>query len=294
MPAVLNPALYKLAAYNLPLVAIPVDVCSSKLHQSKVVPITVSWTAFPTFAVQINLNQGTPGQTLDKIVGVYIDNSANVSDLILVCPDTGYSIIVPSQQQRFFPLFSRTNILNVYNGSLSNTLFNNAPIRIILTNFLVDEFDTQAFVTAISWAQASSSIVGGAINQNYNSFVLGDSNLDGSYSLTTSGITPILTAPAFTGFFIITNLTASIFNCYSTGNPVALTCGLQSGGQNRTAWNAYVTSDGKCVPFTSLYQQGSKYLQLDAAQVLYVYNTNALPGGFLYLSFDYAWILNKV
>lgn len=297
MAVVLNPALYKLAAYTLPLVAKPVDICSTANHQSKIIPVSIDFTTFPTFAVQINLNQGTPGQLLDRLSGVYVNNAANVSDLILQCPDTGYQVICPGLQQRFFPLFTRTNIINVYNGELVNSIaaIPGAAILLTFTNFIVDAFSATAFAQVITQVQGSSSVVGGNINQNYYTAVVGDNHIDVIFGAGATGVLGQLipNPPANAGLFIITNLTISIFNCYSQGAPIALNFGIRYGtaGTIRVIQGVTVNADDKYLANAVLYNQSSEFIILDATQIINAFNLTAVAGGFVSFSFDYVWVL---
>lgn len=292
MPIFLNQSLYKLAAYTRPLVAKPVDICNSKARQSKVVPVTIDWTTFPTFAVTINLNQGTAGTTLDQMVGMYIDNSSNTSSVYLLCPDTGYQVTVPALQQRFFPLFTVTNIVNIYNGLLGNTAGN---INLLFTNFLLNEFEATAFPQVITQGEVSSTVTGGSPSQNFAFQVFGDTHQDSFFSLTAAGFTSLLIAapPLNQGLFIVKNMTLAIYNCYSATGPATLQCGICYGPMTTliTANATIVNSDDKAIPYTILYQQGDKYMALDATKVINFYNSNAIPGGSASVSLDYAWVL---
>lgn len=303
-----NASLYQLAAYTLPLVAKPIDLCSTQLNPSKVVPITLDWVTFPSFAVSINLNQGTAGTTMDKMVGMYVDNSQNSVALTFICPDTGYRVDCPPGQQRFLPLLTRTNIVNIYNNALSNSLLTSqSNLQVLFTNFVYHPFDTEAAPYVFNASQASTIILGGNPFPRFATDVLGDKHQDIEFDLSNV----VISAPFFTlatplgingGVLIMTNLQVSIENCYSTSVPISLNMGFSNTAQlgigTTFTYQATINTDDKYIPFTKLQSLSDRFIlcQISGGTLgvpaTVFFNSNAIPGGKAYFSFDCAWVGN--
>lgn len=290
MPIGFNPSLYQLSAYTAPLIPRPVKICTTAKHQSQILQLTLDWvTVAPTFAVQVNLNQGHPGQVLTGgIQGVYIDNTANSTDLILVFPDTGYLVLVPVNESRFFPVFSNTNIVNIYNGTVGNTLAAGTNVNIIFTNFLVDSFDTTALQIVANVNLATSTTSGNLV---YVTGVKGDKHVDDVFNIGVSGTSLLISPPPLSkGVFIITNYQLAIFNAYSVGAPIACSFGIRYGttGTVITTSPLFVGADGAYLPYTILRNHDNEYMVLDATQTINAYFTG-VPGAWLHYSLDFLW-----
>jgi hypothetical protein len=296
MPIGFNPSQYQLGAYTAPLIPKPVQLCSTSTRQSQVLPVLLNWTTIaPTFAVSINLNQGAPGQLLTGgIQGVYIDNSNNESDLILVFPDTGYELLCPASETRYFPVFSNANVCNIYNGSLTNSLnplFNS--ISLLFTNFLVQPFDSTALQFFSNLVIASSQING---TIRYISQVVGDNHEDVLYTPSPVGQALLIGAPPInTGFFIITALTISIMNAYSAGGILSGSVGIRYGvgGTIIVSNPLYILNDSTYIPYTRLRDQTGLYILLDATQQINAYWSLSIPGAVLHYSLDFLWTTSQ-
>lgn len=299
MAIIFNPTIYKLGVYNKPLVAKPVDLCAKGLTQkSKVVPVVFNWTTdFPTFAFILNLNQGTAGQTIPAMLGCYIDNSANLTELILICDDTGYSVTINQGEQRYIPLITQIgSVIRVYNGQQSNTLVGFAPtITMLFTDFFIPEFAAAAFPRVITQDQISSTIVSGNVQQNFASGVLGDTYVSNDYSLTASGnIGTLLPTNAFGGSYVITNMIVATKGLY-TPNNAAIFLNTQirygAGPASQFTIGNIIFQDDNSLFYKILYQQSGLFLILDASQTINVFNANAIAGGLITYTFDYAWVI---
>jgi hypothetical protein len=296
MPIGFNPTLYQLSAYTAPLIVKPVHVCTTKNHQSQVMPVILDWvTVAPTFALSVNANQGANGLVLvGGIQGVYVDNSNNLSDLILVFPDTGYTILTPAETSQFFPVFSNTGICNVYNGALSNTMqAAGQSIILLFTNFLMHPFETTGLQNVAALLLGSSLTNG---NASYIANVKGDQHLDNVYNISVAGVGLLIPLPPIVeGKYIITNLQVGLLNCYSTTSAFSLSVGIRYGtaGFVRTLNPVIINTDDKYVPYTIIYSHDDEYLSLDATQTINAYWTAGVAGGFAHFSFDFAWITSQ-
>lgn len=289
---------YQLGAYTAPLIPKPVTVCTNKHHQSQVLPLVIDFVKVaPTFALQVNLNQSLPGQVLvGGVQGVFIDNSNNNSDLILYFPDTGYTVLCPIAQTRFFPIFSNTMIVQIYNGALANTLFTGATITVMFTNFLVNPFDSTALLGVTNFNLITSLTVGAGVGETqFAHGVLGDQHLDSIPSISSSGVSLLIGAPPLLqGVFIITKLQIAILNAYAQSGSIVCTFGIRYGttGTTRLSIPLLVNSDAKYVPYTIIYSHDGGYLTLDATQTINAFFTG-VPGAFLHYSFDFLWTTSQ-
>jgi hypothetical protein len=293
MPVVLDPSQFILAAYNKPLVAKPVDICTTQKHQSKVVPVSINWVQFPSFAVSINLNQGTAGTTMDKMVGVFIDNADNAEDIVLIAPDTGQRLVCFAFQQTYFPIFSTTNIINIYNGQHVDLLGPKGNINLLFTNFPLNEFlNTNALPSALALFEGTSNVdASGIVNNNFFPPVLGDKHVDNTFDLSTTGNQSLIAAPPVAqGLIVVQNLQFAIFNCYNTTGtgPLQLIMGLSNGVGVLLQLNAFINHDDKYLPYTVIYSRGGLYELLNPVQIFF-FNVVAIPGGRCHVIIDYTW-----
>jgi hypothetical protein len=295
MPIGFNPTLYQLSAYTAPLIVKPVHICTTKTHQSQVMPVILDWvTVAPTFALQINPNQGANGLLLvGGAQGVYVDNSNNLSDLILVFPDTGYTVLCPAETSQFFPIFSNTSICNIYNGALQNTLGLGQSVVLLFTNFLTNPFETTGLQNVAALVLGSSTING---SPSFISSVNGDQHLDNVYNMNVAGVGLLIPAPpVIEGKYIITNLQVGLLNCYAQTSAFSVSIGIRYGvaGLVRTLSPVIINTDDKYIPYTIIYSHDDEYLALDATQVINAYWTAGVPGGFVHFAFDFAWITTQ-
>lgn len=96
---------------------VPISVCTpiDPKVGPKTVPITIDWSLYGAssnqdVAIAINLLQlGTPGQTLDRIRSVYIDNSFSPTPIYVFFPVTGFMVIAPPNSVVMSPVFDNDN-----------------------------------------------------------------------------------------------------------------------------------------------------------------------------------------
>jgi hypothetical protein len=297
MPIGFNPSQYQLGAYTAPLVPKPVQLCATSNRQSQVLPLNINWTTVaPTFAVAVYLNQGAPGQLLvGGIQGVYIDNSNNESALILVFPDTGYELLCPASETRYFPVFSNANVCNIYNGSLTNSLnplFNN--ITLLFTNFLVQPFDSTALQFFSNLVIASSQING---TIRYISQVVGDNHSDVIFTPSPAGQGLLINPPPIsTGFFIITSYTIAIMNATTSGiSALGGSIGIRYGvvGTIIISIPLYIQANNTYLPYTRLADKTDAYILMDATQTINAFWTLNIPGAILNYSIDFLWTTSQ-
>ena len=292
-----NPALYALSTYNQPLIPRPVKLCSTQHHQSQILPVVINFTTVaPTFALQINLNQGTPGQLLTGgIQGVYVDNSNNGSGLILIFPDTQYQIEVAAFTSKFVPVFSNTNICLVYNSALANTLLIGNTITLIFTNFLVNSFDTSKLSQSANLSLVTDDNAG---NIQFAPTVEGINHIDANYDMSVTGVGVLLAAPPIlAGVYVITHLKIAISAAYVTGGAQRLTVGLRldAAGVKITTDTVWLNSDDRFLGHTILRNTDNEVLIFQAPNfTVFAYWDASIPGSLLEISADYLWTTAQI
>lgn len=253
-------------------------------------PVNINWGLYPTFAVNVNINSVGTTPPLDKVEGIFIDNSNNSTFVVIVFPDTGYTIDVPALQSVFLPVFSQTNIMNIYNGGLVNA----GPTNILVTNFLVQNFLSEAQQLVYPVVQATSIVASFA--ERFVTPVVGDNHADFVFNMNPNFTTILLTAQA-RGFFIITALTIAVENCYMDGSvtaPVSGNIGLRTGFlTTKLAVPLSVVQNSTYIPYTRLLDKVDLYEVYDATQNVVGFTDFIPTTGKAHFSLDYLWTVQQ-
>lgn len=295
MAVLFDPSKFILAAYKGVLAGKPVSYCTTPERQSKVLPLSFNWnTDYPTSAVTVNLMSGGTTYPLDKMVGLYINNTSNSGSVIVTVPDTGQVIEQAFQSSGFYPLFTQTNILNVYNFSASAS----GQTSIIVTNFPVDSFSDNLFNFVLPLVQESSLLSGGVGTQQFVSPVVGDRHRDNNFSMSASFVTTLVPSVG-AGTFIITAMRIAIQNAYCDGAPTSNVSGAIGFTQNGLASGALkqvplvVNTSQQYIPFTNLIADDDLYEVYNGALPIQAFSTVVPSVGFAYFSIDYLWTIQQ-
>lgn len=294
MPIGFNPSQYQLASFKGVLVGKPVPLCTTQNQQSKVLPCLIDWITYPTFAVSINLNQGTTNP-LNKIVGCYADNTNNSSDIIITFPDTGYTILVPVGVAKFFPVASQTLIANIYNGARANTINAGQQIYVMFTNFLVDNFDATALALVTSLVLGTSTGTLGNYSLTYVTPVVGDNHVDIINNLTSTTAVGSFLPVQSVGNYIVTNYHVAIAGAYNSGGATVGSLGIYdtTAAIPKTTHPIFMTTNLEFYPYKIIYEQSSEYMLFDATHTLNTYNNFVCSAGVYHISFDFLWTVSR-
>lgn len=271
-----------LATYNGALVGQNVSICTTPQHQSKTLTANFDWSLYPTFAVTVNLNSVGTVRPLDKLVGAWIDNSNNEEPLIVQIPDTGEIILVSPFTTQFSPIFSTSNIINVYNLAK----FNSGVSYIIFCNFLITNFLTSNF-NFVELTALSSDVNG---IPNFPSIVIGDTGLQASIDIRTVNDVALLSAKP-KGTFYITSIQVTIQNAYNTAGYVSGNVAINDATAGGTVI-FFPYSIGSNLDYNAsktIYSHDDLYIVMDATHSYVFHNNNVNSAGTANIVIRYAY-----
>lgn len=118
--------------------AIPVNTCNIPQEGPRAIPIQVG---FANAAAQlIDMSAGIP--PVSQIVMMYVDATASVDQVLIIFPDTGYTVPINAGKSLLFPVFtSSANLPKFYAVINTNGVVSASDlVNIILFNFFLPEF----------------------------------------------------------------------------------------------------------------------------------------------------------
>lgn len=309
-----------------PLVAKQIGLCQVSNTAPAVVMVDIDWSKYTSGFVQIDLLTQSPGQRIDVIKSVYVDNIGMVLPITVLFPDTQCEITCQANATGGQAVLTGNLQANIILGTTSISLSNlkAATTRIYFSNVDLHPYLNSQTPGAIAFYEASNSP---GTAQAFIPKPAGELRGYWSYDIASSTFTDIqnnavgstanmllnfsnIAAPLATSYIIITDLkvyTEQMYLSATTGgksfNILTFAVGPGIGTANSyLTWQVPVGVDFYRYPYRLLQDSHNLFTQINPYSTNLVFSVSASIGGasipsgtngkfFLDMQFSY---INKV
>lgn len=148
-------------------VSIPLNTVPAE--GTRMVKVVIDFSQSPYTTINMQNTQGSTTQTLSLIRSVYVDNSQNGNDVIVMFDNDGFTLEVSAYAQGLFPVFTNQVVFNV--RPRVDQVATNGTTRLYVMNFFMAGFSASEFQEVIVSGVGSGGLV--------ENFRIGDNNLVG-------------------------------------------------------------------------------------------------------------------
>jgi hypothetical protein len=261
----------------------PVSLCRPNTLPPRVILFKIDWSVYgANVGILINLIGLGPSQQLDMIKGIAIDNAGCANNVSAIFTDTNYT--VPCAAYTVSSQRVLTNQLNLVVYNLTLNASGITTVYLTNTDTVSDIVAPQSPIAGIQGA-----ITGPGTSTDY--FVTGDSTADLTTNLTVAQTSTIIPSQA-NGFFVLTEIEVSIFNCTMRQFSSTLwDAYLLSGATVVDIYAALVTSNIFDPAYSGriISSRAGLQLRLPATSNISFQNLVALETGSVHIAIEFTW-----
>lgn len=171
------------------------------------VPFYITWTNVTTTRPGYRFQLPDQPNMIRRIAGFYVDNTRCSEGIYIICPDTGFRIVVSPYKRGWYPAI--TQAVDFYIGILNPAGANAADNTTVMAlNFLVPPFEQEEFISSAHFSE----------------------NANAGATIGSTLLNPLVSGAVFTGNYRIRSVYVQLANMTATAAGFVSTFTLSADG----------------------------------------------------------------